>query len=374
MMSAGATLAAAPAAEAVPKPGHEEPRAPIKPYLAMVVQSKVIAAQGMSEVHQNLEHVLKLIDQYMKGVWQLSGGGAPKLVVFPESFLHGFGPMKTRTFHTNSRFALRIPGEETAALGEKCKQYGVYLAGAAFEKVDGFPNHFFNCGFIISPEGEVILKYRKVNSSNNNIEISSSPVDVLDRYEPKDLFPVVRTPIGNLGMFICYDGWFPEVARCLMVNGAEVMIRPMGPAGVPTVSERDWWVWQNRSRAYENLAYVLGANWADSPDSEYGSSSSGNSMIADFRGNVIAQHTDASEWFVMGTIDVEGLRRGRSQVFMNYIAQLRMEVYADVFQGKTFFPPNAFPERNKQSQDETWSIQTATVERLQKQGLLEKPV
>jgi predicted amidohydrolase len=333
----------------------------------------VIAAKGMSEVHRNLEHALKLIDQYVRGVWQLSGGGAPKLVVFPESFLHGFGPMGTRTFQTNSQFALKIPGEETRALGEKCKQYGFYLAGAAFEKVEEFPNHFFNTGFIIDPEGQIILKYRKINASNNNLEISSSPVDVLKKYGPEDLFPVVRTPIGNLGMFICYDGWFPEVARCLMIHGAEVLIRPMGAAGLPTVAERDLWIMQNRSRAHENLAYLIGANWADSPDSEYGSSSSGCSMIVDYRGNVVAQHTDASEWFVMSAIDIEALRRARSQVFMNYIAQLRLEVYANVFQGKTFFPPNAFLERNKQSQDETWAIQTATVERLRKEGILERP-
>src|SRR5713226_962969 len=363
-------LASGPQPASSANPGE---RAAIKPYLAMVMQPRVIAAKGMAEVHQNLDHVRKLIDQYLKGVWQLSGGGSPKLVVFPESFLHGYGPMKTRTYETNSRLALRIPGEETKALGEKCKQYGFYLAGSAFEKIDQFPNHFFNTGFIISPEGEVILKYRKINASNNNIEISSSPVDVLNQYGPKELFPVAKTPIGNLGIFICYDGWYPEVARCLMVNGAEIMIRPMGPSGIPTVSEREWWILQNRSRAYENLAYVLGANWADSPDSEYGSSSSGSSMIVDFRGNVIAQHTDASEWFVMGTIDVEALRRGRSQIFMNYIAQLRMEVYAKAFQGKTFFPPNAFPDKNKPSQDATWAIQSATVERLQKEGILEKP-
>jgi predicted amidohydrolase len=369
----GAAAAASPEIKEAADPSDRADQTPIKPYIAMAVQSKVISARQMSEVHQNLDHVLKLIDQYMKGVWQLSGGGSPKLVTFPESFLHGYGPMKTRTYETNSRFALRIPGEETAALGEKCKQYGFYLTGAAFEKVDEFPNHFFNTGFVISPQGEVILKYRKVNASNNNIELSASPVDVLDRYGPEELFPVVKTPIGNLGMFICYDGWFPEVARCLMVNGAEVMIRPMGPSGLPTVSEREWWISQNRNRAYENLAYVIGPNWADSPESDYGSSSSGCSMIVDYRGNVVSQHTDASEWFVMGTVDIEALRRARSQIFMNYIAQLRMEVYANVFQGKTFFPPNAFPERNKQTQDQTWAIQTATVERLQREGRLEKP-
>jgi predicted amidohydrolase len=369
----GVVGAASPESEPAAAPADKEAHAPIKPYIAMAVQSRVISAKEKTEVRQNLDHMLTLIDQYMKGVWQLSGGAAPKLVTFPESFLHGYGPMKTRTYKTNSRFALRIPGEETKILGEKCKEYGFYLAGTAFEKVDEFPNHFFNTGFIISPEGKVVLKYRKVNSSNNNIEISSSPVDVLDQYGPQELFPVAKTPIGNLGLFICYDGWFPEVARCLMVNGAELMIRPMGPSGLPTVSEREWWISQNRNRAYENLAYVIGPNWADSPDSDYGSSSSGCSMIVDFRGNVIAQHTDASEWFVMGAIDIEALRRARSQIFMNYIAQLRMEVYAKVMQGKTFFPPNAFPDKNKQSQDQTWAIQTATVERLQREGRLEKP-
>ncbi len=58
---------------------------------------------------------------------------------------------------------------------------------------------------------------------------------------------------------------------------------------------------------------------------------------------------------------------------MNYIAQLRMETYVKVFQGKTFFPPNVFPERNKQNQSETWAVRNATVERLRKAGILEKP-
>ena len=59
--------------------------------------------------------------------------------------------MKTRTYEGNSKLALRIPGEETKALGEKCKQYGCYLAGTAFEKLDEFRNHFFNTGFMLSP-------------------------------------------------------------------------------------------------------------------------------------------------------------------------------------------------------------------------------
>src|SRR5437763_13908475 len=84
--------------KAAPLPAKQGEHEPIKPYLAMAVQSKVISATSMSDVHRNVDHVVKIIDQYMKGVWQLSGGGAPKLVVLPESFLHGYGPMQTRTF------------------------------------------------------------------------------------------------------------------------------------------------------------------------------------------------------------------------------------------------------------------------------------
>jgi predicted amidohydrolase len=345
----------------------------IKPYIAMAIQSKVIAAQGKAEIRQNLDHVLKLIDHYMVGARQLIGGNTPKLVLFPESFLHGFGPMGTRTYDTNSRLALRIPGEETEALGKKCQQYGFYLAGAAFEKLDEFPNHFFNTGFIIDPDGKVILKYRKINSSNNNMEISSSPIDVQKIYPEKDLFPVVKTPIGNLGISICYDGWYPETARCLMLNGAEVLLRPTGAAGVATTDDRYWWITQNRCRAYENLIYLVGANWANSPESEYGGSGTGKSMIVDFRGNILVEHMSSSEWFVMAAIDIEKLRQARSQVSMNFVAQLRLEVYAEMYKGKTFFPPNAFFEKNKQTQDAGWKIQTAVIERLQKEGIYERP-
>ena len=95
---------------------------------------------------------------------------------------------------------------------------------------------------------------------------------MLKKYGPEDTCSqaaVVKAPIGNLGMFICYDGWFPELAlSSLLSRLAKVMLRPMGAAGLPTVAERDWWVMQNRSRAYENLAYLIGPNWADSPDSD----------------------------------------------------------------------------------------------------------
>ncbi len=71
MLAGVSGLAAGPQPVISANPGE---RAPIKPYLAMVMQPRVIAAKGMAEVHQNLDHVRKLIDQYLKGVWQLSGG------------------------------------------------------------------------------------------------------------------------------------------------------------------------------------------------------------------------------------------------------------------------------------------------------------
>ncbi|MGC4084372.1 MAG: nitrilase-related carbon-nitrogen hydrolase [Vicinamibacterales bacterium] len=87
----------------------------------------------------------------------------------------------------------------------------------------------------------------------------SSPHDIPGYDEP--LFPVADTPIGRLGCAICYDWLFPEAIRQLAANGAEVLIRVsayMDPWGA--TEPMNWWTLVNRTRAIENMAYVVAAN------------------------------------------------------------------------------------------------------------------
>ena len=94
-------------------------------------------------------------------------------------------------------------------------------------------------------------------------EVHASPHDLPD-YE-EEMFPVAKTPIGNLGVAICYDWLFPEALRQLTANGAEVLIRVsayMDPWGA--TAPMDWWTVVNRCRALENVAYVVASNQAAS--------------------------------------------------------------------------------------------------------------
>jgi predicted amidohydrolase len=350
----------------------------MKPYYAAAVQPTVIGGCIDKEaVTKNLKHAVCLIDRVIDGAAQTTKGQAPKIIAFPESFLHGFGPARKRTHLTNVQLARRIPGEETERLAEKAKEYGVYIVGTLFEIAPDYPDHFFNTGFIIDPNGQVALKYRKLNTSNSNVELSTSPGDILGDYGSniEELFPVLRTPLGNLGIYICFDGLFPEVARCMALMGAEVLIRPMGPQPTSGMEYVDVWRMINRVRAFENNAYLIAPHWADSPLSE-SLVSEGHSMIVDFNGNILAESDGAREHFVIAQLDVQRLRRRRRSERNNFLVQLRSEIYAKVYSARPCWPSNPQETRARglQNLDEKWERTQEVYLRLVQRGILTEPV
>ena len=349
----------------------------MKPYYAAAIQPRVIGGcMDKDAVAKNLAHACELIDRAIDGASQTTKGQAPKLIGFPESFLHGFGPARKRSYETNSRMARRIPGEETARLGEKAKEYGAYIAGSMFEVDSDYPNIFFNTGFIIDPTGKVALKYRKLNCSNSAVELSTSPGDIMARY-PQDLetlFPVLRTPIGNLAVYVCFDGLFPEMPRCLALMGAEVLIRPMGPQPTSGMEYVDTWRTINRVRAFENNVYLVGPHWADSPQTE-SLVAEGHSMIVDFNGQILTESDGAREHFVIAPIDIERLRRRRKNERNNFLTQVRTELYARVYAARPCFPsgPKTNRERGLKDLDEKWSLEPAVYRSLVERGILTPP-
>jgi formamidase len=129
--------------------------------------------------------------------------------------------------------------------------------------------------------------------------VHTSPLDLPDYDEP--LFPVIQTEIGNLGVAICYDWLFPEVIRQVALKGAEVLIRVsayMDPWG--TAQPMDWWTLINRTRAIENLAYVVGVNRAGN-DPKY--AYFGRSRIVDPHGKVVSE-AGREETVISAEIDI----------------------------------------------------------------------
>ena len=156
---------------------------------------------------------------------------------------------------------------------------------------------------------------------------------------------MARTPIGNIGTAICYDWLFPEVLRQLALNGAEVLVRVsayMEPWG--TMAPMDWWTLVNRSRAFENLAYVVASNQGATLKNFPPFVFPGGSMIVDFDGRVLTQAEHGTgERIVVGPIDIAALRHARqTRTTHAFLKHLRPDAYdfrkPGTFQGGTWKP------------------------------------
>src|ERR1043166_693751 len=134
-----------------------------------------------------------------------------------------------------------IPGPSTDYFGGLAKKHGLYVVAGLIER-DG--HQLFNVAVLIAPDGKVAGKYRKVCLPDGEYDKGMSPGSD---------YPVFDTPLGKIGMMICYDGFFPEVARELSNRGAEIIA---------------WPVWgcnpdQARARACENQVYLVSSTYED---------------------------------------------------------------------------------------------------------------
>ena len=280
------------------------------------------------------ERVAHMIGMVRTAVESYSPFLPVKLIVFPE-FGHA-APVYTTVAELRRHLTVPIPNEHTERYTEVARELGVYIQTATFLEEDAdWPDAVFNTTCLIGPEG-ILTKYRKVNPWIP-WEVHASPHD-LDPYDA-ELFPVARTPIGNLGVAICYDWLFPEVLRQLVANGAEVLIRVsayMDPWGATPPT--DWWTVVNRCRALENIAYVVAANQAASYSNFPVFSWPGGSMVVDYEGRILAQvDPGPATRIVVAPIDIDALRHERSVRRGHHMpAHLRTEAYP-VYR-KTVFP------------------------------------
>lgn len=134
-----------------------------------------------------------------------------------------------------------IPGPSTEYLGELARQHGLYLVAGLFERAEHL---VYNTAVLCGTNGQVVGKYRKVCLPRS---------EVTDGVCPGSEYPVFNTPMGKVGMMICYDGFFPEVARELAKNGAEIIAWPVWGCN-PVLA---------RARACENHVYLVSSTYED---------------------------------------------------------------------------------------------------------------
>ncbi|BAU90266.1 formamidase [Methylorubrum populi] len=189
------------------------------------------------------------------------------LVVFPEYALHGL------SMDTRPEILCTLDGPEVAAFKQACRDNRIW---GCFSIMEANPNgNPFNSGLIIDDQGELKLYYRKMH-----------PWVPVEPWEPGDLgIPVIEGPKGaKLGLIICHDGMFPEMARECAYKGAEIMIRTAGY----TAPIRESWRFTNQSNAFCNLMVTANVCMCGS-DGTF--DSMGEGMIVNFDGTVLAHGT-----------------------------------------------------------------------------------
>jgi len=134
-----------------------------------------------------------------------------------------------------------VPGPSTEYFGKLAKQNDLYIVAGLVER-DG--KTLYNTAALLGPDGKFIGKYRKVTLPRSEIEAGITP-----GYD----YPVFDTRFGKVGMMICYDGFFPEVARALTIQGAEVIAWPVWGCN-PMLAA---------ARACENHVYVVSSTYTD---------------------------------------------------------------------------------------------------------------
>lgn len=300
-----------------------------------------------------------------------------KLVVFPEYWLQGVNV--GGGFEGGYATAIDIPGRETEQLSEFARKAGVYIAGAAFERHKDWPGRYFNTGFIIDDRGEVIHKYRKIQCGELlGFLCDTTPGNVLseylDKYGLEGLFPVAKTPLGNLATIVCFDINFPETVRALVRRGAEVILHPTAE---PHHDIRLAWDKARVARALENTCYILsaciGGEYRRHDDLKPEFFHRGYSKIVNFDGTLQAVADAPGETPLMGRLDIAALRRARMNPRFASFLWDEPAAYAQAYAMAEGFPDDAWAAAPMQQSREGIAKTLGVMKRYEDTGRFTPP-
>lgn len=197
--------------------------------------------------------------------------------------------------HEQFRIAESIPGPTTDRMCELAKRLGVVIVAGVFER--RAPGIFHNSAVVIEADGQILGTYRKMH-------IPDDPYFYEKFYfTPGDLgFRSFKTSVGNVGVCICWDQWFPESARLTAMQGAEILVFPTAIGWQAPEkeqfgqSQRNAWQTMMRSHAIANGVFVVAPNRVGVEGSiEFW----GGSFVADPYGQIMAQAGQDAETLVV---------------------------------------------------------------------------
>ncbi len=238
--------------------------------LSIIEESKEIA----------LEHASRMIRQCR---------GA-NLILLPELWNVGF-----MSFDRYRKEAETQEGPTLTLLRTLAKELSCHLYTGSFVERRG--DRFYNSSFLLNPKGEILGNYQKIHL----FTYQSEEAEILTRGTS---ITVIPTEFGNLGLATCYDLRFPELFRKMVDQEAEFFLIA---AAWPT-PRLEHWLLLNRTRALENLSYLISSNCVGT---SRGTPFAGHSLIVDPTGEIVAGSKD-EECVVWGEVNRDIVLRARA--------------------------------------------------------------
>lgn len=263
----------------------------------------VVQLQVTSVKADNLSRARRLVKE--------AAGQGGKVVLLPECFNSPYG---TGFF---SEYSEKIPGESTQLLSEIAKENSVYLVGGSIPEED--EGKLYNSCVVFDPEGKMLLKHRKIHlfdiSVPGKIHFQES-----ETLSPGNNLSMFDTPFCKIGVGICYDIRFAELAQLYSRKGCQLLVYP--GAFNMTTGPAHWELLQ-RARALDNQVFVATASPARDETASY--VAWGHSTVVSPWGEVISK-AGPEEEVIYADIDLQYLAEIRQQIPIT--TQRRNDLYA----------------------------------------------
>jgi predicted amidohydrolase len=229
------------------------------------------------------------------------------LCAFPEFMM--FYTNSSQTPKQLADLAETINGNFITTIAKAAKIYQIQVIGSFYEK-SRKKNRVYDTAFVINKSGKVISTYRKIHLydalgfKESDKMISGSKIT-----KP------VKTSVGKIGMMICYDLRFPEMARSLAVSGSEILVVPS--AWVKGNMKEEHWITINKTRAIENGCYVI------APD-QVGNIYCGRSLVIDPYGKILL---DMKKKNGIGYVNIDLNKVKQTRKILPLLKNRRTDVY-----------------------------------------------
>ncbi|MBE3558066.1 MAG: carbon-nitrogen hydrolase family protein [Ktedonobacteraceae bacterium] len=220
------------------------------------------------------------------------------MVVFPEIFLSWIAPGEFQPEIVHSR-AQPLDGPFVSGMSELARNAGVWVVAGMLETAEGNEQRSYNTTVVFNERGELLTSYRKTHLFDAFGYRESAVFLAGDA-----LFEPLETPAGRMGLFVCYELRFPEVASYQAERGVDFFVMPAGWVHGPMKEVH--WRYLTIARAIENTAYMVACD-------QVGNQFLGRSLLVDPMGVVLAEGSE-TEGILYASLDRERVQEVRAKV------------------------------------------------------------